>query len=64
MNELHIGDFVKRNTPNTKWHDIESVVAGAAVTRCGRRLEPVIASGAELLTRVTTPEPEERCSRC
>lgn len=45
MSELQIGQWVRRAYEGTalvangpKWHLVESVVAGDAVTRCGRRL--------------------------
>lgn len=39
-----IGNWVRRvyttkSYHTTKWHLVESVVAGAVITRCGRRLE-------------------------
>ncbi|MGV0984964.1 MAG: hypothetical protein ACOYB2_10445 [Limnohabitans sp.] len=46
---LAIGDWVRRDQDTdpsdedqTKWHLVESVVAGAAITKCGRRMEPVV----------------------
>lgn len=33
---MRIGDWVRRRG---KWHLVESVVAGAAITRCGKRME-------------------------
>ena len=33
-----IGTWVRR--ASGKWHATESVIAGAAITHCGRRLEP------------------------
>ena len=43
---VEIGSWVRRDVDpdeeNTKWHVVESVVAGAAITRCGRRLEPEV----------------------
>ena len=54
-----------------KWHLVESVVADAAITRCGRRMEPKDARGralevAELepLTRlIGQPQNCQACSR-
>lgn len=46
-----IGDWVSRATRSgrkSKWHYVESEVAEALITRCGRRLEPVNAHGQEL----------------
>jgi len=60
-----IGDFVKRDEPGTKWHDVESVVAGAAFTQCGRRLEPTIVGNIGLVVRKNVPKSDpERCARC
>jgi hypothetical protein len=33
---MNIGDWVRRSS--TKWHLVDSVVAGDAFTRCGRRM--------------------------
>jgi alpha-ketoglutarate-dependent taurine dioxygenase len=38
---MSIGDWVRRD--GGKWHRVESVIAGAAITRCGRRMEPEVA---------------------
>lgn len=39
---MRIGDWVKRRSRgSSKWHFVESVVASAAITHCGRRLEPM-----------------------
>lgn len=42
---VKVGQWVRREYVlsgyvATKWHLVESTIAGAAVTRCGRRLEP------------------------
>lgn len=38
---VEIGGAVRRaGRVEAKWHLVESVVAGAAITRCGRRMEP------------------------
>lgn len=37
MGNIEIGDWVKRE-PDQKWHLVESVVAGDATVRCGKRL--------------------------
>lgn len=49
-----------------KWHLVESVVADAAVTRCGRRMEPVTGRGdvLEVLAPGVEPARHERCLRC
>lgn len=45
MSELRIGAWVRRdvgaNYGSTLLHKVESVVAEAAITKCGRRMEPV-----------------------
>lgn len=41
MSEIRIGDWVARR--GTKWHRVESIVADAAITSCGRRMEPYLA---------------------
>lgn len=35
---MDIGDWVRRRRVGAKWHVVESVIAGDAVTRCGRRM--------------------------
>lgn len=39
----------------TDWHYVESVVAGAAITTCGRRMEPVLEGAANHLELVDSP---------
>ena len=64
-----IGNWVRRATG--RWHLVESVIADAAITRCGRRMEPTVARGGELevaevepLTRmIGQPQNCTRCSR-
>jgi hypothetical protein len=53
MAAMQIGSWVRRSGKNTKWHLVESIVAGDAFTRCGRRLrDPDLdVSGFEVLTR-------------
>lgn len=34
----NIGDWVRREPGGSKWHFVESIVADAAFTRCGRRM--------------------------
>jgi len=67
MTEPVIGGWVRRKG---KWHLTESVVAGAAFTRCGRRMEARTADGelelsaVEPLTRlIGQPQNCKRCSR-
>ena len=60
-----IGKWVSRVFPNgpgaeddvreTDWHYVESVVAGAAITACGRRMEPHIAGRDNRLEVVDQP---------
>lgn len=35
---MDIGDWVRRVDRPSKWHLVESVVEGDAITRCGRRM--------------------------
>lgn len=60
-----IGHWVKK--PGRRWHLTESVIAGAAITRCGRRLEHEnsdITSDVEPLTRlIGQPQLCKWCSR-
>ena len=61
---MTIGDWVRRRG---KWHLVESVVADAAITRCGRRMEPTASRG-ELevaeheVTRTGHPRDCRRCA--
>jgi len=41
--------------PGMKWHYVESVVAGAAVTQCGKRMEPKNGDGIGLEAREEMP---------
>ena len=67
---MEIGDAVRRvgfegKNPSL-WHKVESLVAGAAITRCGRRMEPKTFSG-DLLESVGGSAVMPRastCSRC
>lgn len=67
MSDLRIGAWIKRKGPfrrhfdgeterwvGPRWHLVESVVAGAAVTRCGRRMEALTGQG-PLEVRDTQP---------
>ena len=40
---MDIGNWVKR--PRGKWHLIETIIAGDAVTKCGRRMDRTNADG-------------------
>ena len=40
---MNIGDWARRR--GQKYHRVESVIAGDAVTSCGRRMDRVTASG-------------------
>jgi len=37
---MNVGDWVRRQRSGAKWHLVESVIAGDAVTNCGRRMRP------------------------
>ena len=55
---MKIGDWVRSSDGRrtvSKWHLVESVVAGDALTRCGRRMEPVTRSGDELQISAVVP---------
>ena len=63
---IEIGSWVKRS--HGKWHLAESVIEGAAITRCGRRMERLTGDGG---LEVSTVEPLTRligqpqnCKRC
>jgi hypothetical protein len=70
VSRIVIGRWVKRaRRPDAKWHLVESVIEDAAITRCGRRMEP--ASRKEGLLEVSVVEPLTRaigqpqnCKRC
>jgi hypothetical protein len=34
---MKIGEWVRLKRPGRRWHLVESVIAGDAVTKCGRR---------------------------
>lgn len=63
MSDFGIGNWVRRDEPDTRWHEVESVVAGAAITQCGLRLEPYISNGRGLKVSETTPL-DHVCKRC
>ena len=64
-----VGQWVIRVSYGTQYrtisliHKVESVVAGAAITKCGRRMEPVDKEGNELETINFKPE-TGLCKRC
>ena len=66
---MKIGDWVRRRG---KWHLVESIVADAAITRCGRRMEPTASyDGQDVPLEVSEVEPLTRmigqpqnCKRC
>ena len=58
-----IGAWIRR--PKGRWHLTESIVAGASITHCGRRLEPRAddqLSAVEPLTRMIGQP--QLCKRC
>jgi hypothetical protein len=66
MVEIAIGKWVRRERPEAKWHVVESVIAGDAITHCGRRMaDPGLeVSEVEPLTRlIGQPQNCKRCSR-
>jgi len=72
MAQPHIGSWARRakririeDGPDRleamgKWHYTESVVAGAAITNCGRRLEPRIPSRPDAELEVADVKPLTR----
>ena len=69
MTALTPGTFARRpGERRAKWHAVESVIAGAAITRCGRRMEHKTNGGA---LEVSAVEPLTRmigqpqlCRKC
>jgi hypothetical protein len=69
---LAIGDWVRRDDPDPeveRWHLVESVISHAAITRCGKRMEPEVdgkgleVSPVEPLTRmIGQPQNCQTCS--
>jgi hypothetical protein len=69
--EIDVGTWVRRRGRRMgKWHLVESVVAGDAFTRCGRRMrnEPVegelleVSDGEPLTRMIGQPQNCVRCS--
>jgi len=64
---MKIGNWIRRNRAAAKWHIVESVVSGDAITRCGRRMRneaPFTLSIVEPLTRlIGQPQNCRQCSR-
>lgn len=64
---LAIGSWVRRARLH-KWHLVESVIAGDAVTRCGRRMDRGTGSGGGLevfeAMATRTNEVGAMCKRC
>lgn len=58
---VSVGSWVK-NEPGQKWHIVESLVAGDAVTRCGRRLADPFAETADV--EPLTTDQFQLCRRC
>ena len=65
-----VGDFVRRLTgdpiPQPLYHRVESVVDGAAITKCGRRMERQNGRGQPLFIYPKTDIPPDwtTCRRC
>lgn len=68
MTALAIGTWVQRPDRRAKWHRVESVIAGAAITRCGKRLEratggvELVVSEGEPFSRL--PGQPQNCQNC
>ena len=62
---MEVGDYVRREVGpghrTTKWHLVESVIADAAITKCGRRMEPENTNGG---LDVSKEVPADSCKRC
>lgn len=50
---MNIGSWVRRT--GGKWHLVESIVAGDAITHCGRRMDRVTLTGGELAVSDVMP---------
>lgn len=63
---MEIGNWVRR--PGGKWHIVESIIAGDAVTKCGRRMDrkndegPLAMRDQIMLTRMIGQP--QNCSFC
>lgn len=64
---MEIGSWVRRQIgPGNRyprWHYVESIIEGAAITKCGRRLEPTVPSDGELEVSVWRPD-GRFCKKC
>lgn len=63
---ISVGSWVRRAKSGAKWHFVESVIAGDAITRCGRRMaDPdFLESAVEPLTRaIGQPQNCQLCAR-
>ena len=59
---IEIGKWVRRKGL-VVWHHVDSTVAGAAFTRCGKRMEPANKAGHGLLVS-DDPQRHLRCLPC
>lgn len=57
-----IGQWVRREHGLSKWHHVESEIEGAAITHCGRRMEPKTEDRGGLIVELEPVGP--RCERC
>lgn len=64
-----IGSWIKRKIAYAKWHLVESIVDGDAITKCGRRMDKITPGGRGLEVRDVMPltrmigQPQN-CSNC
>lgn len=59
MSNIVIGSWVRRD--QGKWHRVESIVAGDAITRCGRRMTDPIAEVSEVMPLTRAIDQPQLC---
>lgn len=64
MPESRIGQYVRRARRGGAFHRVESEIAGAMITRCGRRMEPTAQRGAGLEFEQTDGSGEDVRPEC
>ena len=66
---MNIGDWVQRQYDTKRYrtgkpHLVESTIDGAAITNCGRRLEPHTDAQSPNRLVIVTPTDDEKCEQC